>query len=368
MRTLTYVFIFGATLLLSLILMPVAIRLAIKLDIQDHPKGRKDHAKVTPLLGGLGIYLSFMLVIAASIAGLFVFANNTFFVTHFEFLSRQLFRLNLVFPKLIAILAGATLLVIIGLIDDINGIEFSVKVKFVAQVIAALLAVAGGARTSFMPTDWLNAVVSVVWIVGICNAFNFLDNMDGLLAGIGLIVAGIFFWITASQGQFFSALIFAALAGSLLGFLRYNYYPAKIFMGDMGSLFMGYMFGTLALTSSYVVSASPSLIPIVLPIIVLSVPIYDTLSIIIIRIREHRPIYIGDKQHLSHRLVNLGMGRRQAVIFIYLVCICVGIAASLLPYVPIGGSLTILLQAVLFYILVTILMRVGARRNDKKKV
>ena len=97
-------------------------------------------------------------------------------------------------------------------------------------------------------------------------------------------------------------------------------------------------------------------------------PIYDTVSIIIIRIREHRPIYIGDKRHLSHRLVNLGMGRRQAVIFIYLVCICVGIAASLLPYVPIGGSLTILLQAVLFYILVTILMRVGARRNDKKEV
>ena len=110
------------------------------------------------------------------------------------------------------------------------------------------------------------------------------------------------------------------MAGSLLGFLKYNSYPAKVFMGDMGSLFMGYMFATLALTSSYVISNSSSLIPIVLPIIVLSVPIYDTISVIIIRIREKRPIYVGDKRHLSHRLVNLGMSSKQAVLFIYVVC------------------------------------------------
>jgi len=271
--------------------------------------------------------------------------------------------MNFVLPKLLAILVGATLLVIIGLIDDIKGLEFSVKIKFIVQVIAALVAVISGARTSFMPTEWLNAIVSVVWIVGICNAFNFLDNMDGSSAGIGFIAGGIFFWVTASQGQFFSALIFAALAGSLLGFLWYNYYPAKIFMGDMGSLFIGYMFGTLALTSSYVVSASPSLIPIVLPLIVLSVPIYDTIFVIAIRIREHRPVYVGDHCHLSHRLVNLGLSRRQAVVFIYLICICVGIAAGLLPYVPVAGSITILLQAILVYILVTILMRVGAKTD-----
>jgi UDP-GlcNAc:undecaprenyl-phosphate GlcNAc-1-phosphate transferase len=364
MRIATYIFIFGSAFLVSLIIMPLAIRLAKKLDIQDHPKGRKNHVKITPLLGGLGIYASFMIVIGNCVAGLFIFANNPYFSKHLGMLSRQLPLLIAVLPKLIAILAGATLLVIVGLLDDKKGLEFSVKVKLVVQLLAALLAVIGGARTSFMPTDWLDALVSVIWIVGICNAFNFLDNMDGLSAGIGVIAAVIFFWVTAAQGQFFSALIFAALAGSILGFLRYNFYPAKIFMGDMGSLFIGYMFGVLALTSSYVVSETPSLIPIVLPIVVLSVPIYDTMTVIAIRIREHRPVYIGDRRHLSHRLVNLGMKPKQAVVFIYLICICIGIAASLLPYVPKTGSITILLQTVLFYILVTILMRVGARNND----
>ena len=363
MRALSYIFVFSSTLLLSLGIMPLIIRLAVKLHIQDHPKGRKDHVKVTPLLGGLGIFVSFIVIVVGCVIGLFLFVDNGYFTTQFEFISNQLERLNMVLPKLISILAGATLLVIIGLIDDVKGLDFSVRLKFLIQVIAALVAVVGGARTSFMPTVWLNAIVSVIWIIGVCNAFNFLDNMDGLSGGIGFIASGIFFWVTASQGQFFSALIFAALAGSLLGFLKFNSYPAKVFMGDMGSLFVGYMFGTLALTSSYVVSNSSSLIPIVLPIIVLSVPIYDTMSVIIIRIREHRPIYVGDRRHLSHRLVNLGMNRQQAVIFIYLICICVGAAAGLLPYLPISGCLTVLLQAILYYTLVTILMVVGARRN-----
>jgi len=367
MRPLVYLFIFSSTLLIAFLIMPWIIRLSVKLNIQDHPNGRKDHAQVIPLLGGLGIYASFMIVVGASVAGLFILDNTTFFATHFEMLSKQVPRLTIVLPKLLAILVGATLLVIVGLIDDIKGIDFSVKIKFAAQVVAALVAVIGGARTSFMPTVWLNALLSTLWIIGICNAFNFIDNMDGLSGGIAFISAGIFFWVTSSQGQFFSALIFAALLGALLGFLRFNYYPAKIFMGDMGSLFIGYMFGTLSLTSSYVVSDSPTLIPIVLPIVVLSVPIYDTVSVIIIRIREHRPVYIGDRCHLSHRLVNLGMSRTQAVFFIYLICICIGIAASLLPFVPLSGSLIILIQTILFYVLVTILMRVGSKRNKSKK-
>ena len=120
-----------------------------------------------------------------------------------------------------------------------------------------------------MPTAILNYVVTVLWVVGITNAFNLLDNMDGLSAGVAVISATIFFFVTANQGQFFSALILVAFVGSTLGFLRYNFYPAQIFMGDTGSLFLGFILGSLTVTSSYVIAQSESLIPIVMPILML---------------------------------------------------------------------------------------------------
>ncbi|MFH1942610.1 MAG: MraY family glycosyltransferase [bacterium] len=364
MTLLIYIVSFGITFCISMCLTPLSIRFARRLDIQDHPGKRKIHTNATPLLGGLAIYISFIAAVGGGLIFLQLFGKSGFVIEHFHLLYKQLPRLHSVLPKLVYILGGATLISIVGLIDDIKkGVEFSAKIKLVFQILAAIIAVYGGVRTSFLPTDWLNILISIVWIVGICNAFNFLDNMDGLSCGIAGIIGVFFFAVSASQGQFFSALIFLVMSGSVFGFLRYNIAPARIFMGDTGSLFIGYLFGTLAITTSYVIPESSSLVPIVFPIVVLSVPLYDTFSVMIIRILQHKPIYRGDKQHLSHRLVDVGMSQSQAVVLIYLICICVGIGATFLPTASFIGSLAILAQTMLIYIVVTWLLNSNKRRK-----
>jgi len=361
LRTLTFAAAFGGALTLALLFVPLAMALAVRWDIQDHPSGRKDHARVTPLLGGLGIYAAFITALALGLGLLWWSGHSDYAATHFPLLVRQLPRLEAVLNKLVLILTGATLLVGIGLVDDIRGITFPPAIKFAAQIAAAVIAVAGGAHSSFLPFPWLNALFSVVWIAAISNVFNFFDNMDGLSAGIALICGALFFWLTAQQGQYFSALLFAVLCGACLGFLRYNLHPARVFMGDAGSLFIGYLFGTLSLTSSYVVADSASLIPAIIPLLVLGVPIFDAVTVILIRIREHRPVYVGDQCHISHRLLKLGLTRNQAVVLVHLITVAIGMSALLLPYISVQLSVLVLLQTILVYVILILLIRAGRK-------
>ena len=160
------------------------------------------------------------------------------------------------------------------------------------------------------------------------------------------------------------ALILSIFIGSVLGFLKYNYYPSSIFMGDAGSLFLGYILGTLTISASYVTPESASLLPALMPVIILSIPLFDTLSVIIIRIRENRPIYVGDKRHLSHRLVDMGFSPRSAVNTIYLLTFAIGLAAFLLPYLSVKLSILVFVQVITILIIISILMFVG-KRNKK---
>jgi len=348
---------------ICLILVPLAKRLAFRLNIIDHPHGRKAHVQPRPLLGGVAIYFAFSIALLGQIAGFLVFKNTNWFSTNFGFLAEQAKHFEEVLPKLLAIWGGGTLMSILGFIDDWKGVGFSYKIKFAAQILVAGLLVLAGVRTDFMPSTTLNALVTIVWVIGITNSFNLLDNMDGLSSGIAVIAALVFLVITAAQAQVFSAMAFAIYAGSALGFLIYNFNPAKIFMGDTGSLFLGYVIAALTITSSYVVPESVNLLPVISPLLILSLPIFDTLSVMFIRWREGRPLFIGDRRHFSHRLVDLGMTHRGAVVFIYLVAMCVGVAAALLPYLPLWGQILVLLQTVAIYTMITILMYVAKRRH-----
>ncbi len=369
MLALIYVYLFLLSLLLALIFVPLTRRLAFRLNMIDHPdpSGRKAHAQPRPLLGGLAIYFAFTLALLAQILGFHFFQNQAWFSSRWPFLTEQSRHFLEVVPKLLAIWGGATLMVILGFIDDRRGAGFSYKIKFAMQIAAACLLPLAGVRTDFMPSTVLNACITIIWIVGITNAFNLLDNMDGLSAGIAVIAAAIFFLITAAQAQVFSAMILALFAGAAAGFLIYNFHPAKIFMGDTGSLFLGYMLAALSITSSYVVPASANLLPVISPLLILSLPIFDTLSVMIIRRREGRPLFIGDRRHFSHRLIELGMSQRGAVIFIYLVALSLGVAASLLPYLPLWGQILVLLQTVAIYLMITILMHVAKRRQQSNR-
>lgn len=363
MLTLVYLYVFLFSFVLSLLLVPMAKRLAFRLDMIDHPEGRKAHQQPRPLLGGLAFYLAFTLTLFAQIIGYYFFQNHPWFAARFSFLTEQSQHFRELLPKLLAIWGGGTLMTVLGFIDDRRGAGFSYKIKFVAQIFAASLLVAAGIKTDFVPFTFLNGAITIAWVVGITNAFNLLDNMDGLSAGVAAIAALIFFVITAAQGQVFSAMIFALFIGAVGGFLIHNFHPAKIFMGDTGSLFIGYMLATLSLTSSYVVPASVNLLPVLTPLLILSLPIFDTLSVMFIRHRENRPLFIGDRRHFSHRLVELGMSQRGAVIFIYLVALSVGGAAALLPYLPLWGQILVLLQTIAIYLMIVILMHIAKRQE-----
>ena len=189
-----------------------------------------------------------------------------------------------------------------------------------------------------MPGDALDVVVTLLWIVGMTNAFNLLDNMDGLSAGVALVASAVFLVNAWVLGEFFISLLLLAFIGSLLGFLFYNYNPASVFLGDCGSLFIGYVIASLTLLERYVSHASSTLFPVLMPVLVLAVPIMDTATVILIRLREGRPIYVGDRRHLSHRLVALGFSPRTAVLFIYLVTLSLGLGAVNLSNATPGQS------------------------------
>jgi len=365
---LLYAYLIISGLLLSLFLVPLAKKYANRWHIHDKPGERKIHQTPKPYLGGVAIFLSFMTVILLNLILFVVLKDNSYFRLHFPLLSAQYSLLITVWSKLAAILAGATIVVVVGLIDDINSTLISPALKLLLQSMAAVIAVYFGVRISFFPYDWMDLAISIIWIVLITNSFNLLDNMDGLSGGVAAISAIIFMSLAAYQGQFFIALILSCFIGSVLGFLKYNYSPSSIFMGDAGSLFLGYILASLTIEASYVTAESSSLLPALMPVIILSIPLFDTISVIIIRIREHRPIYIGDKRHLSHRLVDMGFSPRSAVNTIYLLTFTIGLVAFLLPYLSVILSILVFVQVIIILIIISILMFVGKRHKNNFKL
>jgi len=355
--------VFGFSTLLSLTLVPVMKTLAFRFDVLDHPGYHKTHENVHPLLGGGAIYGTFMSLILCGVV--LLAAANLGWLAAFPALQRTLSSQTPLFaaawPRLAGLVLGGTFMFLLGLMDDLRGVGFSYKLKFLGQIVAAILVIASGIRLEFLPHPTLNVVVTLLWIVGITNAFNLLDNMDGLSSGVAVIAALILSVLTIRQGQYFSALLLLALAGSMLGFLRYNFNPSSIFMGDAGSLFIGFTLAVLTVSNSYVTTSSVSKLPVVVPVLVLGVPLFDTFSVMVIRCRQRRPLFVGDNCHFSHRLVKLGMSVRQAVGFIYLVSVCIGLSAILIPELSVIESGIVLLQEGLIFGLITLLMIKGDR-------
>src|SRR5262245_43586497 len=335
----------ASTLSGSAALVPLSRRLARRLGVMDAPGERKIHAEPMPRLGGLAVFLSFTAVVLCGYLLLPVLLQTP--------LARELLGgpLDLlreaprVKAKLLAILAGAAICFGVGLLDDVLGRRFPPWAKFSGQVLAAALVISADVRTELAPLPWLNTLVTVVWLVGITNAFNLLDNMDGLCAGVALVASGVFLLHAWHLGEYFICLLLAAFMGSLLGFLWFNFHPAWTFLGDCGSLFIGFVMGSLTLLERYVTHASSSLFPLLMPVLVLAVPIVDTVTVVFIRLREGRPIYVGDRCHLSHRLHALGLSQRATVLFLYLMTFALGLGAASLTNASLTQSVLIVLHS-----------------------
>jgi UDP-GlcNAc:undecaprenyl-phosphate GlcNAc-1-phosphate transferase len=356
--------VFVLTTLLSTAFVPLASRLAVRVGAVDQPGERKIHRAPMPRLGGVAIYAAFVgTVVVGYYVGQYVLARDgdTMLVALLKPLAEE----GRVQGKLIAVVGGATAAFFVGFMDDAMGGRFPPAPKAFGQILAALFLVLGGVRTSFMPFEWMNIAVTILWTFGITNAFNLLDNMDGLSAGVAFIASAILFVNAWAQGEMLVCLIFAAFIGSLLGFLFYNSHPAKVFLGDSGSLFIGYLMAALTLLERYVSHVSSTLFPVLMPVLVLAIPIIDTSTVVIIRLRERRPIYIGDTRHISHRLLSLGFSQRTSVFFIYLATACFGLGAVVLPHASASRSWLIMLQSLGFMTLLLILMFFDRRKQPR---
>lgn len=311
--------------ILSIVLTPITGKLAFKWGATDKPNERKVHAKIMPRMGGLAIFLSFLL---------------TFLLTFIVFgdkLSTQM--------SILSFLIGAVIIIIIGIFDDIY--ELRASIKFLGQIVAALIMVIwGGIEVEFinLPFDgeihfgFMSIPITVLWIVGITNAINLIDGLDGLAGGVSTIALLTIAVMAIIKGDMFVATIALIVSGSTLGFLKYNFHPAKIFMGDTGSMFLGYIIAVISLLGF----KNVTMISLIVPIIILGVPISDTFFAIIRRLVNKQPISAPDKSHLHHCFLNLGFTHRQTVILIYAIAASFGLAAIILSYATIWGALLLI--------------------------
>jgi len=310
--------VFVTTTIVAYLIMPLIRNIALKTGYIDHPKNTKVHAHPTPLLGGVGIYIAF-------VVGL-VMASR---LTHDA--------------RVQSILIGSTFLLIVGLVDDRFGMM--PEVKLLAQFLAAMVIVKSGVRIEFFHNYYLNTIFTYLWLVGITNSFNLLDNMNGLSAGIAGIAAlffGIVMWIS---NQIDIAVLSFAVAGASLGFLKHNFPRAKIFMGDTGSMVIGYILASMAILGSWCTRFLTT--SITMPIIILAYPIFDTTLVTIMRIKEGRSIFQGGKDHSSHRLALLGFKKKRAVLAIYSICILLGLSALLVQRLSLKSAMVVIISVVL---------------------
>jgi UDP-GlcNAc:undecaprenyl-phosphate GlcNAc-1-phosphate transferase len=351
----------------SAALVPAAGWLARCFGVIDDPGPRKVHQSPTPRIGGIAVWATFTVVVLAGYLGAPVLGRLPWVATRLAAPLAMLQEAYRVEGKLVAMLLGGALAFAVGLLDDVLGRRFPVGAKLAGQVLAAVVLVAGGIRTDVLHYDVLNVALTLVWVVGITNAFNLLDNMDGLSAGVAFVASAVLLVNAWLLGEFFICLVLVALMGSLLGFLVYNWHPASIFLGDCGSLFIGFTLASLTLLQRYVSHASSTLFPVLMPVLVLALPILDTATVTFIRLREGRPIYVGDSRHLSHRLVSLGMRPPLAVSTIYLITLGVGLGAVGLAHADLVHALLILVQALAVVAVVLILLFYERRAQPRRE-
>ena len=300
-----YIFICSSSLLIAIVLTPFAIWLGKRLNIVDAPGLRKVHSGQIPRIGGLAVYASVMCLILP-----ILFLPNKI---------GDIFRE--IQPKIVALLLAATVIFLIGLIDDVK--QLRARMKFLTQIIAAMLVCSVGINIkSIVIPDlftinfgWLSWPLTVFWIVGITNAVNLSDGLDGLAAGISAIACGVIAVFAVISDQIVIAVLMLTLLGALIGFLCFNFNPAKVFLGDSGSMFIGFMISSSSVMCH---AKSSAIVGLALPVLALGIPILDTLLSILRRFLERRSIFAPDRSHFHHRLLDLGLKQRHVVIVVYI--------------------------------------------------
>lgn len=334
--------IFLVTFFISYFFTPLLRSFALKFNILDHPGHRKIHKEPIPFLGGAAIYLSL-------VVGLLLDPHN--------------------FYLFLPLLIGATVIFFVGLLDDLKGL--SARYRLLCQFLVALIIIISGNRIDFLPdTFWGNACeifITVFWMLGIINACNYLDGMDGLVAGSAVVNLFCFALILYRGAQLPLAELAVILIAACLGFLPHNFKKKKIFLGDAGSTLLGYLLACVALIGSW---AEDNIVKISIPLLILGVPIFDMIFTTVMRIRDGKIrtilewLHYGAKDHFHHYLVDIGLKPVGAVIFIYFITLFLGISALIVSNNrALEGFLALLQSAIIFGVIATLIV-VGKRRRS----
>lgn len=336
-----------AAFIIALLGTPYVRKIAIRYKATDEPGERKIHASEMPRLGGLAICVAFWLVV--------LFTQE---------LTREIY----------GILGGGFIICLLGILDDFKGV--APRQKLAVQVLAASFATYMGIRVEFLTHPiqdvfslyYLSYPVTILWIIGITNAVNLIDGLDGLAAGVSAIAAVTLGVVAMLEGLTQPALLALILASAVFGFLKYNFYPAKIFMGDTGSLFLGFNLSAIAILG---LTKSATVISLFLPVVILGIPILDTMLAIIRRFFNGKPIFSPDKEHLHHRLLALGLSHRLTVLTIYGVSAILGVSAVIMTQVTTPQGMLIMLALILGVFLaadrVGVVRIVGSHKKSKQE-
>lgn len=348
--------LFVAALAASGLLTAAAARIAGRIGFLDRPAGRKNHARPVPFGGGTAVLATVAGLVGS---GMLAAWAATAFPEHSAWLpagvADHLPGVLRKAPVVWGLLAAAAGLHVVGLIDDARALPPAAKLA--AQSAAASAVVFGlDVRATFFVHDyWLTAAASVLWITAVCNSFNFLDNMDGLCAGVAALCGSALLAASLLNGEWFVAALLCVLVGAVAGFLVHNFHPARIFLGDAGSQVIGFLLGCITLLATYYggrggpgpdapVGESAARSAVFIPVVALAVPLYDTASVIVIRLRAGRPIWGADHSHFSHRLRARGLSVRQTVLTVYLCTFATAAGAVFLGRVPMPIALLIPVQ------------------------
>lgn len=305
-------------------LTPLVRALSLKYGLVDQPGGRKVHEVPISRLGGIAIFAGVMAALAVELVGELYFGWTTSLIDGGT--------------MLLGVLAGMLVIFAIGLLDDI--VSLQPGAKLIGQLTAASIVLAAGLRIDFVgnPTGGglislglLGIPVTLIYIVGFTNVINLIDGLDGLAAGVSAIAGTSLLVLAARPNHFESAILAAALIGACLGFLRFNFNPASIFMGDSGSMFLGFALATISLLG---VMKSVAAVALAVPLMVVGVPIFDTASAIVRRLLHKRPIQEADRGHIHHRLLRQGFNQRQTVVLIYIWSVVLAVGAYSIRYAP----------------------------------
>ncbi len=360
------VIVVACSIVMSVVVTWIVKGWALRSGFVDRPGGHKQHQAPIALGGGIAIFVCATTpLIAGALIARWIGADDPpewlpqFIHPHIAGMSGKL-------STLLSITGGALVLHVLGLIDDRKPLGPGIKLAFQTAVALAIVVICRIRAVEALGTV-ASISITTFWIVFTINAFNFLDNMDGLSAGVAAIAACIFACSATQTGQIFVPIMAWVLVGTLLGFLMFNFAPATIFMGDAGSMVIGYLLAILTiLTTFYDPEQGLAPVGVLVPLIVLAVPLYDVISVTIHRLRAGESPFRGDQRHFSHRLVRRGMNVRAAVCTIYLATGATGISAIIVPHVDWSFAMLLFAQCIFVVLIIAILEHAPATETGKR--